>query len=43
MENIINKNNSGEELNIGHDILNSNIRNKELINWLNLIEKNKIY
>ena len=43
MENIINEKNNGEELNIGQDILNSNIRNKELINWLNLIEKNIIY
>ena len=43
IEDIINEKNNGEELNIGQDILNSNIRNKELINWLNLIEKNKIY
>lgn len=42
MEEIIEEKNNGEELEIGQDILNSSIRNKELINWLNFIENNKI-
>ena len=42
MEDIINEKNNGKELNIGQDILDSNIRNKELINWIKLIKKDKI-
>lgn len=39
MEEIIKKTNDGNDLKIGKDILNSEIRNKELINWLNIVEK----
>ena len=41
MEEIIDKKNDGTDLRIGQDILNKNIRNKELFNWLNFIEKKK--
>ncbi len=39
MENINGEQNDCKELNIGEDIMNRNIRNKELYNWINLIEK----
>lgn len=41
MNNIIRKNSNGKLLKIGKDILNKNIRNKELENWLNYIKNNK--
>ena len=40
MENIFKKDIFDNYLEIGDDILDSNIRNKELHNWLNFIEKN---
>ena len=40
MENIFKKDIFDNYLEIGDDILDSNIRNKELHNWLNYIEKN---
>ena len=39
MENLDKEQNSYKELNIGQDILNKKIRNKELYNWINFIEK----
>ena len=41
MEQILENKNDGKDLEIGEDILDKNIRNRELINWLNFIEKSK--
>ena len=38
MEDVIKNKNDGKELEIGDDILDINIRSKELINWINYIE-----
>lgn len=42
MEQIIDKKSNGDYLKIGQDILNKEIRCRELINWLNFIEITKI-